>query len=276
MEPGRDNLGIIAGGGRLPVQLVEACKSSGRGHFVITFEESPNHEAILHAPHAIVRLGAVGDALKKLRDADVTEVVLAGKVKRPTLARLKPDITATKLLGRLGKAFFGGDDALLRALVGFLEQEGFHVISPQDILGSLIANEGVLGRIQPSEADYADILTGLHAARELGRLDIGQAVIVEDGHVLGLEAEEGTDSLIARCAGLKRKPRGGVLVKAKKPEQEDRVDLPAIGLATIERVHEAGLNGIAIEAGSSIILDREELLASADRLGLFVVGIRHD
>jgi DUF1009 family protein len=273
MSATNSTLGIIAGGGRLPVQLVEACKSSYRNHFVLTFEESPNEDAIRHAPHAVVRLGAVGESLKKLREAGVTEVVLAGRVRRPTLTRLKPDMTATKLLGRLGKAFFGGDDALLRSLVSFLEGEGFTVVSPQQILGNLIAGTGVLGRVQPSDADKADITVGLQAARELGRLDIGQAVIVEDTHVLGLEAEEGTDALIGRCAGLKKKPRGGVLVKAKKPSQEERVDLPAIGIATVERAHEAGLSGIAVEAGSSLILDREQVIARADQLGIFLVGI---
>lgn len=266
-------LGIIAGSGRLPAQLVEACHAINRPCFVLSFAEDTNVDAIETTPHAVVRLGAIGEALKKLREAGAKEVVLAGKVARPSLTSLKPDLTATKLLAKLGKAFFGGDDALLSALVSFLESEGFKVVSSQDILRSLVASAGVYGRISPSPRDESDIAHGLRVAKQLGLLDIGQAVIVENGYVLGVEAAEGTNALISRCASLKREARGGVLVKTKKPHQDERVDLPAIGLTTIETVYEAGFSGIAIEAGGSLILDREHVVARANELGLFLIGV---
>jgi len=266
-------LGIIAGTGRLPVQLVEACHTINRPCFVLSFAEETNVDAIEATPHAVVRLGAVGEALKKLREANVKDIVLAGKVSRPSLTALKPDLAATKLLAKLGKAFFSGDDALLTALVHFLEGEGFNVVSAQDVLRALIATAGVYGRITPSARDQADIAHGLQVAKQLGALDIGQAVIVENGYVLGVEAAEGTNALISRCASLKREARSGVLVKAKKPRQDERVDLPTIGLTTIDTVHEAGFSGIAIEAGGCIILDREHVIARANELGIFLVGI---
>jgi len=270
-----ETLGIIAGSGRLPTQLVEACQVIGRPCFVLAFSEDTNLDAIQNAPHAIVRLGAIGEALKHLKGAGVNEIVLAGKVARPSIASLRPDFAATQLLARLGTAFFGGDDALLKALVKFLEDEGFRIVGAQDILRSLVATEGVYGRIAPSKRDSSDIAKAFEIAKKLGELDIGQAVIVENGYVLGVEAAEGTHVLISRCAGLKREARGGVLLKAKKPQQDNRADLPAIGITTVETVHEAGFNGIAIEAEGSIILDREKTIARANELGIFIVGIRH-
>lgn len=269
-------LGIIAGGGRLPSQLVETCRAQSRPCFVITFDDNTNHDAIKDTPHAIVRLGAVGEALEHMKRASVRDVVLAGSVKRPSLSSLRPDLAGTRLLARIGTAFFGGDDAVLRTVVKFLEEEGFRVVGSNDVLSALLAGQGVLGNIQPDSRSNADIALGLQAAKELGRLDIGQAVIVENGHVLGLEAAEGTDELIGRCAKLRKEKSGGVLVKARKPGQEMRADLPAIGPDTVEKMHEAGFAGIAVEAGGSLILDKERVISKADALGLFIVGITHE
>jgi DUF1009 family protein len=268
-------LGIIAGSGRLPAQLIESCQAVGRAVFVLAFDNA-DMESIRHVPHQQVRLGAVGEAIGHLRNAGVEEVVLAGKVKRPAFTSLRPDAMGAKLLARLGTAFFGGDDALLKVIVSFLEGEGFNVVGADDVLGALITPAGVLGKIAPDARAKADIAQGLKVAKELGALDVGQAVIVENGHVLGTEAAEGTDALIERCAGLRRELRSGVLVKAKKPGQESRVDLPAIGPDTVEKIHAAGLAGIAVEAAASLILDKEKTIARADALGIFVVGITHE
>lgn len=272
----QSTLGIIAGSGRLPTQLVEACRSINRPHFVLTFEEGVNIDAVEHAPHAIVRLGAVGTALKELRNAEVKEIVLAGRVSRPSLSGLRPDFTATKLLARLGSAFLSGDDALLKALMKYLEDEGFRVVGAHNVMQELLATEGVYGKIKPDAQDEKDIQQGITAAKQLGALDIGQAVIIENGYVLGVEAAEGTDELISRCVNLKREKNAGVLIKAKKPNQDERADLPSIGVDTIDRLHKAGLKGIAIEAAGSLIVDREETVARADSLGLFITGIRNE
>jgi DUF1009 family protein len=272
----KSTLGIIAGIGRLPLQLIEACQAAGREVFVLAFEGSTDPAVIANAPHAVVPMGAIGESLNHLRQAGVKELVMAGRVQRPTIATLKPDLTAAKLVARMGGTLFAGDDALLKTVVSFLESEGFTVIGAQNVLSSLVASEGVMGNEQPDERAKIDIGYGIEVAKRLGELDVGQAVVVENGYVLGVEAAEGTDALLTRISKLKQiEGRAGVLVKTKKPLQERRVDLPAIGPKTVENAHAAGLAGIAVEAEGSLILDREIVIRKADELGLFLVGIRH-
>jgi len=201
------------------------------------------------------------------------EVVLAGPVRRPSFSKLKPDMRAIKLLSKIRKAAGQGDDAILSLLVEELESEDFRVVGADDLLSDVAAPDGNMSARTPSEGDRADIEMAARVAESLGALDVGQAVVVQQGVVLGVEAVEGTDALLKRCAALKREGQGGVLVKLKKPQQERRADLPTIGADTVRRAAEAGLNGIAVEAGQSLILDRPEVVAEANRLGLFVVGI---
>jgi DUF1009 family protein len=224
-------------------------------------------------PHAWIRLGAAGRGIELLREAGVEELVLAGAVRRPSLAALRPDRWTALFLARVGAAAFG-DDGLLRSLVKRLEDEGFKVVAPTDVLDGLLATEGVYGSIKPDAAALVDIERGVAAARAVGALDIGQAAVVQQGVVLGVEAIEGTDALVARAGALRREGPGGVLVKVKKPGQETRVDLPVIGVNTIENAAAAGLRGIAVEAGAALVVDRAAVVAAADRAGLFVVGIK--
>jgi DUF1009 family protein len=163
---------------------------------------------------------------------------------------------------------------LLSAVVAELEREGFRVIGADQLLGAEIAPEGPLGAIRPSAQSAADIAHGLRIAQTLGALDIGQAVIVQQGLVLGVEAIEGTDELLRRCAALRREGSGGVLIKIEKPGQERRADQPTIGLRTVQLASETGLLGIAVEADATIVLDRQEVIRAADRAGLFVIGVR--
>lgn len=268
-------LGIIAGSGQLPQQLIEACNASQRPFFVICFEETET-VPFDGVPHARVRLGAVGEAIGYLKSAGVQDIVLAGGIRRPSLGSLRPDAAGARLLTRLSTKFFAGDDAVLKTVMQFLEEEGFRVLGADTLLGGLLAAEGALGRIEPDAQALADMRLGMEAAKALGRFDIGQAVIVENGLVLAVEGAEGTDALINRCAGLKRTPRGGVLVKARKPQQDRRADLPSIGVQTVENAHAAGLAGIAVEAGASLLLERERTISAADTLGLFIVGMNDE
>lgn len=202
---------------------------------------------------------------------------MAGYVGRPTLSSLRPDFVTTKLIAKLGSTIFNGDDALLSSIVKFLEGEGFKVVGADDIVQTLLAPKGVLGTHAPNAEQLADITLGIKAARMLGSLDIGQAVVVEKGYVLAVEAAEGTDRLLARAGTLKQHPAGvGILIKVKKPAQERRIDLPTIGTQTIEAAHKAGLAGIAVEAGQSIILEQAQVSQLANQLGLFVIGISDD
>ena len=266
-------LGIVAGGGRLPQRLVESCRAAGRDVFVLALEEAAEPETVRGVPHAWCRIGAAVTGLSLLRENNVTELVLAGSVRRPSLGTLRPDWRAAKLFARIGYRAIG-DDGLLSAIVSELEQEGFRVLGVDQLLDGEFVAEGPLGKIHPDLRSEADIERGLHIARAIGALDIGQAVVVQQGLVLGIEAIEGTDELLRRCAVLRREGPGGVLVKVEKPGQERRADRPTIGPRTVALATEAGLRGIAVEAEVTIVLDREEVIHRADRAGMFVVGLR--
>ncbi|MGB1547648.1 MAG: LpxI family protein [Alphaproteobacteria bacterium] len=266
-------LGIIAGGGALPARVVAACRSKGRECFVLAFKGHTDPKTVESVPHAWVRLGAVGAAIKHLHEAGVEELVLAGPVGRPSLGSLRPDVRGARLLAKAGVAALS-DDGLLRTAIGELEREGFCVIGAEDVFDDLLTPEGVLGKVAPDELAKSDIDYGVELARAIGAFDVGQAVVIQQGIALGLEAIEGTDALITRAGSLQREGPGGVLVKIKKPKQEARADLPTIGIATVKAAAASGLRGIAIEAGGSLIIDRPAVIAAADDAGLFLVGIR--
>lgn len=267
-------IGIIAGGGEVPGRLIEALRSQNRRFFIIALEGQADPETIAGLPHLVVRIGAVGTTLDALRKAGARDIVLAGAVRRPSLTELRPDWTATRLIAKMGpKVFAGGDDALLHALVTVLEGEGFRVLRADSLLQGLLASSGVLGSHAPDDDARADIGRGTEILQAMGRLDIGQAVVIQQGLCLGVEAIEGTDALLRRVAGLRRDGKGGVLIKLRKPGQDERVDLPTIGVATVEAAAAAGLRGIAIDAGGTWLVDRPGVIEAADRLGLFVIGL---
>lgn len=265
-------LGILAGGGPLPGYLIEACKSSGRDFFVLAFADQADPQVIGDAPHAWVRLGAVEEAIGRLQIEQCEELVLAGPVRRPSLAELRPDRRAARFLARglLSK----GDNGLLGAVVRTLEEEeGFRVIGADAILADLRAGAGPFGQHAPNKDDESDIARGVSVVHQIGRLDIGQAAIVSQGIVLGIEAAEGTEALLKRCGPLHQEGRSGVLVKLPKPGQEKRADLPAIGPRTVSGAVEAGLAGIAVAAGATLVFEPARVAADANAAGLFIVGI---
>jgi UDP-2,3-diacylglucosamine hydrolase len=265
-------LGIVAGGGTLPAKIIAACRATGREFFVLAFSGQTEQATVNEAPHAWVKLGAVGEAMAALRAAGAQELVFAGPVRRPSLSELKPDLQAVKMLAKIGTRAFG-DDGLLAGIVRELEGEGFRVVGVDDILSGLKMPRGRIGRHDADELARSDIVRGVDVVRALGALDVGQAVVVQQGVVLGVEAIEGTDQLLARCGALRREGPGGVLVKLAKPGQERRVDLPTIGVETVAHAAAAGLRGIATEAGGALIVDRDAVVRAADAAGLFVVGI---
>ncbi len=273
--PRNKALGVLAGGGPLPGHLAAAGRAAGRDVFIVAFKGHADPTAVGDTPHIWVRLGAVKKALAALHDAGVGEVVLAGPVRRPSMVELRPDARAAAFLARglLAK----GDDGLLHAIMQELEtREGFRVVGADSLLQPLLAVDGQFGRHGPDETARADIARGIVVARALGAVDVAQAVVVQQGIVLGVEAVEGTDALLARCGELRRAGPGGVLVKLAKPQQERRADLPTIGPDTLQRAVAAGLRGIAVQAGESLILDREALVAAADDQGLFIIGVNPD
>jgi UDP-2,3-diacylglucosamine hydrolase len=266
-------LGIIAGSGGLPRRVIESCRAAGRPVFILAFEGEADREALAAVPHAWCRLGGAASGLDLLRANGVAELVLAGGVRRPSLSSLRPDWRAAKFLARVGYRALG-DDGLLSAIVKELEREGFRVIGADQLLGEAALPEGPLGQVRPDAEAMADIVQGMRLARAIGALDIGQAVVVQQGLVLGVEAIDGTDALIRRCAALRRDGPGGVLVKAEKPGQESRADRPTIGPRTVRLAVASGLRGIAAQAGATLVVDRDEVIRLADASGLFVVGVQ--
>jgi DUF1009 family protein len=265
-------LGIIAGRGALPGLLAAACRASGRPHHVLGLAGFA--EATDLVVDNWVRLGDIGKAFAALTAAGVKEVVMAGGVRRPTMTELMPDLKGAAFLARIaGKAL--GDDGLLSAVIAEIEREGFKVVGADSILAHLLAPEGVMGTCIPDEDAWNDIRRGFDVVRLIGAADVGQAAVVQQGIVLGVEAAEGTDALIARCKALRLNAPGGVLVKAKKPQQERRADLPAVGIATVRNAKAAGLAGIAVEAGNTLMVDGpRDIAAAADAEGLFIVGVK--
>lgn len=268
-------LGILAGGGDLPARLVESCQRTGREMFVIAFAGQADHPVLETVPHRRLRLGAAGQVIAALRAAGCVEVVMAGRIRRPSLKELRPDLRGTRLFARIGlKAL--GDDGLLRLVAAELEEEGFRLIAPQDVTRELLAEAGQIAGPAPDAQAMADIAHGRRVAKTLGGFDVGQGCVVQQGLVLALEAIEGTDAMLARAGALRRDGPGGVLVKICKPGQETRADLPAIGPATVTQAARAGLRGIAVEAGGALVIDREKLSAAAEAAGLFVIGMTDD
>jgi len=265
-------LGILAGGGTLPRRLAETAREAGRPVFLVAFQGQTDPATVADLPHVWVRLGEAGRAIAELKRAGATDLVMAGPVRRPSWSEIGLDWRGAQLVARIGARALG-DDGLLRAVAQELESEGFRLVGADDVIGGGLAPTGILGRHAPDEQALADIARGVEVARALGQADVGQAVVVQQGLVLGVEAIEGTDALLARVTDLRRAGPGGVLVKIAKPHQDRRVDLPTIGPATIDRAAEAGLRGVAVEAAGTIIVDLAVCVAAADRAGLFLVGI---
>lgn len=274
-RPMAEMLGIIAGGGALPEQLVNRCRETGRPFCVVALKSFalPEICAIEDAPCRVYRMGEAGKAIDFFKKNGVREIVMIGPVRRPSLFDLRPDWWTTKFLMKIGFRAFG-DDNLLSAVIRNVEAEGFKFVGIHELLPDITAAEGVFGKIRPDAQAEADIAQGVKITQMLGSLDIGQSVVIQNGIVLGVEAVEGTDALIKRCKDLKREGLGGVLVKTKKPQQEQRVDLPTVGMTTLKNAYEAGLRGIAVQAEATLIVNQADLVAEADRLGMFIVAVR--
>lgn len=271
-------LGIIAGAGDLPRKLAEHARDSGRPVYIMGISGFADPDLVAEFKGQIISIGEVGRQIDTLRGAQCEEVVFAGIVRRPDFAHLKLDMKGAMMLPRVLAAAGKGDDALLRVVLGAFEEAGFRVIGADEVLAELLAPPGAIGLVSPSDQNWADIMHAAQVARMIGGLDIGQGAVSCAGLILAVEAQEGTDRMLARISELPeairgtREQRRGVLVKRPKPIQERRIDLPTIGVGTLELASEAGLAGIAVEAGGALILNRIETAALADELGMFLYG----
>ena len=270
-------LGLIAGGGSLPVELAAWRRAAGDPAYVIRLKgfADPELQQFEGSDVGIAELGRCFDTLSR-HGCDT--VCMVGNVSRPDFGALKPDLRGLAALPGAIAAARQGDDALLRYLLGQFEAEGFRVLGAHEVRGDLLLGQGAAGRAAPDAAAEADLLRGFEVAGAMGAFDVGQAVVVTSGLVLAVEAQEGTDAMLRRCAELPAALRGtpeqrrGVLVKRPKPIQERRMDLPVIGVPTVELAAAAGLAGVAGEAGGVLVIDKAAVIETADRLGLFVFG----
>ena len=209
-------------------------------------------------------------------------MVFIGGLVRPTLGQLRFDFETIRLIPRLASIFRGGDGHFFSGIINIFEERGFNVLGAHEVAPQILVPDGPLGRRRPSAADLADIARGLEFLHATSSFDVGQAVVIAQNRILGVEAAEGTDHMLVRFADVRhsgriRIPAGtGVLVKSPKRGQDRRIDLPSIGPKTIEGAIKAGLNGIAVAAGSAIVAEPERIAEMADRANLFVVGVRDD
>ena len=268
-------IGIIGGSGSLPVAVAQAAEASGRNPFIIGLsgDAEPGIEVF---PHAYVQIGQVGRLLRALRREGCTHIVFVGGLRRPNLFRLKADLGCLRLLPLVFRLFRGGDDNLLRGIARFFEGQGFEVLAAHEVAPRLLAPAGAFSALIPSADDLVDIKLGFEVTRALGAFDIGQAAVVARSYVLAVEAAEGTDAMLRRCRELntlRGASHKGVLVKGPKPGQDRRLDLPAIGPRTVELAAEAGLGGIAVEAGAVLLAELEVLVEKANKAGLFLYGV---
>jgi DUF1009 family protein len=268
-------LGVVAASGSIPIAVCEAAQAKGIEVFAVALRGQASPE-ITRFPHRWLRLGEVGGLLNALRDAKCRDVVIVGALKRPDLWRVGMDFGFIWHLPTILSLTRGGDDTVLKRVVRFFEGQGFNVLGAHEIAPSLLAPSGPCGALRPKDEHQTDIGRGLALLDALGPFDVGQSVVVARGQVLAIEAAEGTDEMLKRCAGLHqwgRQSRSGVLIKAPKIGQELRVDMPVIGPRTVENAADAGLAGIAVISGQVMIADQAEMISLADRKEIFVTGI---
>lgn len=276
MAAGR--LAIVAGGGDLPRRVAEQARRTGRNPFVVGLKGFAEASLLEEYNGPELSVGELGRLIQLMKKEGCEEMVFAGWLKRPDFGSLKLDLKGVQSLPKILAAAKKGDDALLRAVMDVFAEAGFRIIGADDVLNDLLVGPGALGRIEPSQDHWLDIRRAAEVAKISGSLEIGQGAVSCAGLILAVEAQEGTDRMLARVADLQVEIRGtpdarrGVLVKRPKPQQERRIDLPTIGVATVRGASAAGLAGIAVESGAALVVDRAEVASAADELGVFIYG----
>ncbi len=273
-----NSLAIIAGRGLLPQELVSGLIKRGKTPYLIGIE-GETEPWLSQYDHSILGWGQFGQLFNILKERNIQRVVLAGGVTRPNIEISKMDWVAIRSLPQILAFMIGGDNSLLSGVIRLFEKRGIQIVGAHEVLPELLSGSGVIAGKKPPRKALNNVRKAAEAAKELGRLDIGQAAVAVGGRVVALEGIEGTDGMLERVESMRNSGRlyedgrFGVLVKTMKPEQEMRVDLPAIGPDTIIRISDAGLRGIAVEAGRSLILDRERTLKLARLHDVFIYGL---
>jgi UDP-2,3-diacylglucosamine hydrolase len=272
-------VGLIAAGGVMPFAVADSLTARGIDPVLFALKGACDPVAVERFRHHWISVGQIGKAVKLFRAENCRDLVFIGTLVRPALSEIRLDWGTLRVIGRVWAAFRGGDDHLLSGIGRILERDGFRMVGIKDVAPDLLMPEGCLTRAAPDQSATADIARGRDVLRALSPFDIGQAAVVIDGHVVGVEDIEGTDGLLARVARLRREGRiraraaRGVLVKAPKSGQDLRFDLPTMGPRTVEGAAAAGLAGIAIVAGNTVIAEPQTMIEAADAAGLFVTGL---
>jgi DUF1009 family protein len=272
-------VGVIAGGGTMPFAVADSLAARGIAPVIFALKGACDPVAVARFRHHWISVGQVGRATKLFREEGCRDLIFIGTLVRPALSEIRLDWGTIRVIGKVIRSFRGGDDHLLSGIGRIIEQDGFRMVGIRDVAPDILMPEGCITRAAPDPAAAADIARGQEVLRALGPFDIGQAVVVIDGHVVAVEDIEGTDGLLVRVARLRGEGRirakaaRGVLVKAPKSGQDLRFDLPAVGPRTIEGVAKAGLAGLAIIAGYTIAAESQTMIEVADSAGLFIQGL---
>lgn len=267
----RERIGLIAGSGIFPKLFADAARKQGLEVVAVAHRGEADDSLAGHVDSLTwVRVGQIDGIIRALRAGGVTRAVMAGGIGRvKALSQARPDVGAIRIVARL-RSF--RDDALLRAVADHFQREGIQIVAPTDFVKELLAPEGLLAGPSLNAPQEKDVVLGVEVATALGQADVGQTVVVRNGHVLALEAVEGTDETIRR--GGKLGGAGAVVVKLAKPGQDERFDLPAVGVQTLRTMLEVGARVLAVEAGRTIVLEPDRLISEASRLGISVIGTR--
>ena len=266
-------LGLIAGSGMMPVEIIRHCNRHHIPVFVIGLEPFASEEQLSEAPHIFAKIGEAGKMMKTLRAHNVHDIVLAGGIKRPSFKELIPDWEGVKIAAKLTMKKMS-DDNLFRAVMDEIESRGFRIAGIEEVVPEMLFQEGIYGKVKPTKEDMDDIERGWTVAKAIGAVDVGQAVVVQEGLVLAMEAIEGTDMVLSRASQLRKPGKAPVMVKVLKPGQDMRVDLPAIGLQTVELFIKYGIGGIAVEAGGILLIEKDAVIKKADENGIFIIGLK--
>jgi DUF1009 family protein len=272
-------VGVIAGGGAMPFAVADSLAARGRAAVIFALNGACDPARVARFRHHWISVGQIGKATRLFRSEGCRDLIFIGSLARPALSEIRLDWGTLRVMGHVIAAFRGGDDHLLSGIGRILEQDGFRMVGIKDAAPDLLMPEGAITRAAPDAGAVADIARGREVLGALGPFDIGQAAIVIDGHVVAVEDIEGTDGLLARVARLRADGRiraktgRGVLVKAPKSRQDLRFDLPTVGPSTVEGAAKAGLAGIAVAAGNTVVADTQAMIEAADNAGLFVTGL---
>jgi DUF1009 family protein len=271
-------LGIICGGGAIPLAVAAAVQRRGRRVMLFALRGFVDAKAVSAYPHCWIAVGQFGRFRRLARAEGCRDLVLVGGLVRPAIRQVRLDWATLVEMPRILRAFRGGDDHLLTGIGRILESDGFRLLGAHEVAPDITAPVGALGLHKPDADAAADIACGFAMLDALSPFDVGQAAVIGKGRILAVEAAEGTDAMLQRVVALRETgriglPRGaGVLVKAPKQRQDRRFDLPSIGPETVLHAARAGLAGIAVVADGTIIAEPQRLVEAADKNGLFVFG----